>query len=58
MGEQPLSGRRPYLLRLGRIDSNECFDKGIDWETAVNYCKNNNNNPCATVACPTKQMAQ
>ena len=37
---------------LARIDSNECFGKEIDWATAVNYCKNNNNNPCATYACP------
>ena len=40
---------------LARIDSNECFDKGIDWETALTYCKNNQNSPCATYACPTKQ---
>ncbi len=39
---------------LARIDSNECFDKNIDWQTAVDYCRNNGNNPCATYACPTQ----
>ena len=34
---------------------NECFDKGIDWETAISYCKAQDNNPCATYACPTKE---
>lgn len=43
---------------LARIDSNECFDKDIDWETAVNYCKTNNNNPCANYACPTGETQQ
>lgn len=39
---------------LARMDSNECFGKNIDFETAVNYCKSNNNDPCATFACPTE----
>ena len=39
---------------LARMDSNECFDKDIDWATAIDYCKSHNNNPCASYACPTK----
>ena len=39
---------------LARIDSNECFGKDLDWATAINYCKSNDNNPCASYACPTK----
>ncbi len=35
-----------------RIDSNECFGKDIDWQTAINYCKANDNNACATYTCP------
>ncbi len=37
---------------LARADSNECFDKGLTWEEAIAYCKANNNNPCASYACP------
>ena len=43
---------------LARIDSNECFDKDIDWATAVDYCKSHDNNPCATYACPTKDSLE
>ena len=43
---------------LARIDSNECFDKEIDWATAVDYCKSHNNKPCATYACPTKDSIE
>ena len=39
---------------LARMDSNECFDKDIDWNTAIDYCKSNDNNPCASYACPSK----
>ena len=39
---------------LARMDSNECFGKNIDFETAANYCKSHDNNPCATYACPTE----
>ena len=38
---------------LARMDSNECFASNIDWQTATDYCKNNNNDPCADYACPT-----
>ena len=43
---------------LARMDSNECFDKGIDWATAVAYCRSHNNNPCATYQCPTKDWPE
>jgi len=43
---------------LARIDSNECFEKDIDWNTAVNYCRSNQNNPCASYACPTRETQQ
>ncbi len=37
---------------LARIDSNECFGKDLSWDKALSYCKSNNNNACATYACP------
>lgn len=37
---------------LARMDSNECFEQEIDWQVAVDYCKSNNNDPCATYRCP------
>lgn len=37
---------------LARMDSNECFDSGIEWDTAINFCKGHNNDPCATYECP------
>ena len=37
---------------LARSDSNECFGKDLTWEAAIAYCKANNNNPCASYACP------
>ena len=43
---------------LARIDSNECFDKDIDWATAVDYCKSHDNKPCATYQCPTKDSVE
>ena len=39
---------------LARIDSNECFGKNLSWEAAVNYCKQNSNDPCANPTCPTQ----
>ena len=39
---------------VARMDSNECFGKDIEWATAISYCKEHGNNPCATFACPSK----
>ena len=38
---------------LARMDSNECFEQGLTWDEALNYCEKNNNEPCASYACPT-----
>jgi len=40
---------------LARMDSNECFGKNIDLQTAEPYCRNNNNNPCASPQCPVSE---
>ena len=51
-----VTGRTPQndltFCALARIDSNECFGKDLSWEAAVNYCEQNNNDPCANPACP------
>ena len=38
---------------LARMDSNECFGHHIEFTAAESYCKDHDNDPCATFACPT-----
>ena len=54
MGHEPFPDDDLTFCALARMDSNECFGKNIDWDTAVDYCKIHNNDPCATYECPSK----